>query len=106
MDLSCILQRHLADSVSEYEDVHVLNWAGEYDVKYDNSGLTEPSSKRFLEDLLAMVRRGIDRKRTFSTTSSSSGTSVGSSAKTRATSTPLHEKPQAQPSLSITHGME
>jgi hypothetical protein len=89
--------------VKDYEAINVMSWVGEYDVKYDNSGLSEPSSKKFLEDLLAMTKRGIDRKRTFSSSSASSGSSVGSSAKTQATSTP---RGRLQPSLSITQDME
>jgi hypothetical protein len=73
-----------------------MHWVGEYEVLHDNSGLTEASSRRYLEDMLTVVRRGIDRKRTFST---SSGSSTGS--KGRISSTP---KPGA-PNLSITQDM-
>jgi hypothetical protein len=96
------LQRTLAEALKEYEAVCVINWVSEYDVRYDNSGLSEPSSKKFLEDLLSMVRRGIERKRTFSSTSSSSGSSAASSAKTQAPAT----RQRLQPSLSITQDME
>jgi hypothetical protein len=41
-------------------------------VRRDNTGLSEASSKRFIDELMTMVRRGIDRKRTFSTSSGSS----------------------------------
>jgi hypothetical protein len=81
--------------------VTVMNWMGNYDVKYDDSGLTEASSKKFLEDLLLMVRRGIDRKRTFSSTSSSSASSSKTSP---TTSTPVRQK--MIPSTSITQDME
>ena len=79
----------------------VMNWMGNYDVKYDDSGLTEASSKKFLEDLLLMVRRGIDRKRTFSSTSSSSASSSKTSP---TTSTPVRQK--MIPSTGITQDME
>jgi hypothetical protein len=74
----------LASVLTEYEDhVFFLNWVSDYEVRFDNRGLTEASSKRFLEELLAMVRRGIDRKRTFSTSSGSSGASGPNSSTPR-----------------------
>ncbi len=91
----------MSDSLKEYDSVSVMNWMGEYEIKYDDSGLTEASSKKYLEELLVMVRRGIDRKRTFSSTSSSSAASD--------TTPPLSSTPKARmlvPSTSITQDME
>ncbi len=87
----------MADALKDYDAVGIMHWVGEYEVLHDNSGLTEASSKKYLEDMLTVVRRGIDRKRTFST---SSGSSTGS--KSRIPSTP---KPGVNPNLNITHDM-
>jgi hypothetical protein len=67
----------MAEALKEYEAVGIMSWVGEYEVLHDNSGLTEVSSKRYLEDMLTVVRRGIDRKRTFSASSGSSNGSKG-----------------------------
>ena len=82
--------------------ITVMNWIGDYEVKFDKTSLTEASSKKFLEDLLTVVRRGMDRKRTYSTTSSSSLSPVTTSAP-KAWSTPT---PRAQQNTSITRDME
>jgi hypothetical protein len=87
----------MADALKEYDAVGIMSWVGEYEVLHDNSGLTEASSKKYLEDMLTVVRRGIDRKRTFST---SSGSSTGS--KGRISSTP---RPGFNPNLNITQDM-
>ncbi len=81
-------QKSLSDTLNEYESVSVMNWMGNYESRYDNTGLTEASSKKFLEDLLVMVKRGIDRKRTFSSTSSSSSTSTRASQSASTSSRP------------------
>ncbi len=94
-------QKCLSDSLKEYDSISVINWMGEYEVKYDNTGLTEASSKKFFEDLLMMVRRALDRKRTFSSTSSSSASSI---ADPGSFSTPKSSK--MVPSTSITRDME
>jgi hypothetical protein len=91
----------LSDALKEHDEISVMNWMGNYDIRYDDSGLTEASSKKFLEDLLLMVRRGIDRKRTFSSTSSSSASSSKTSPMS---STPVRQKMVA--STSITQDME
>ncbi len=87
----------MMEGLKDYEAVGFMSWVGEYEVLHDNTGLTEASSKKFLEDMLTIVRRGIDRKRTFST---SSGSSAGS--KGRISSTP---KSGVQSTLNITPDM-
>jgi hypothetical protein len=96
-----LFQKCLSEALKEYESVSVINWMGDYDVRYDNTGLTEISSKKFFEDLLLMVRRGIDRKRTYSQSSSSSASSVPDPS---LSSTPKSSK--MVPSTSITRDME
>jgi hypothetical protein len=67
------LQQKLASVLADYEDnVFFLHWMGDYEVRRDNSGLSEAATRRFVDELMTMVRRGIDRKRTFSTSSGSS----------------------------------
>ncbi len=75
----------MSEALKEYDSVSFLHWVGDYEVLSDNSGLSEASSRKFLEDLLTMVRRGIDRKRTFSTSSGSSTGSKGSKGLTSST---------------------
>lgn len=87
----------MVEALKEYEAVGFMSWVGEYEVLHDNTGLTEASSRKFLEDMLAVVRRGIERKRTFST---SSGSSAGS--KGRISSTP---KSGVQSTLNLTPDM-
>jgi hypothetical protein len=77
-----------------------MNWVGVYDVRYDNAGLTEASSKKFLEEVLAMVRRGIDRMRNFSTTSESSADSATRGSVVSSTPREKH------PSLNLTRDMQ
>ena len=80
--------------------IGILNWASEYALRADKITLTEASSKKFLEDLMSVVRRQIERKRTFSTTSSSSEGSFGP----KDSSTPA-SKARMKPSTSITRDM-
>ena len=70
--ISIIVQRRLADAVKECEQVVVMNWTQEYNVKTDDSNLTEASAKQFLEDLLQMSRRSLERKRSISSVSGTS----------------------------------
>jgi hypothetical protein len=86
----------MVEALKEYEAVGFMSWAGEYEVLHDNTGLTESSSRRFLTDMLSVVRRGIERKRTFSVSSGSSTGSKGIS------STP---KSGVQSTLSLTPDM-
>ena len=51
-----------------------MNWTAEYVPRPDGQGLTEVSSKKYLEDLLEMSRRGLLAKER--TASSSSSTYV------------------------------
>jgi hypothetical protein len=78
----------MAEILKEYDSVGILSWVGDYEVLPDSSGLSESSSRKFLEDMLTVVRRAIDRKRTFSTSSGSSAGSKGS--KGLISSTPKH----------------
>ena len=82
--------------------ISVLRWASDYEVKPDRITLTEAASKKYLEDLLVIVRRGLERKRTFSSTSSSSASSVGAP---KSSSTPARQS-KMKPSTSITRDME
>ncbi len=88
----------MCEALKEYDAVGFLSWAGDYEVRPDNTGLTEASSKRYLEDLLTVVRRGIERKRTFSTSSGSSAGSKGSKGLISST-------PRSGAHLNITHDM-
>lgn len=88
LNLYTVFQRCLSDAVQENEMISVLNWVSQYEVKPDKVSLTEASAKQYLEELLAAVRRGLDRKRTFSTSSSSSG----SMKSPQASSTPTRQK--------------
>ena len=83
--------------------ISVISWIGDYEVKFDRTTLTEALSKRFLENLLTVVRRGMDRKRTYST--SSSGSSPVSDAAPRASSTPSRASMMKQ-NTSLTRDME
>lgn len=59
-------------ALKDVDQVSVLNWVNEYDVKTDNSGLSDASAKQYLEDLLNVVRCTIERKRSHSVVSTSS----------------------------------
>ena len=54
----------------------ILNWARSYDLKSDGVTLTDASGKQYLEDLLVAVRHGLERRRTGSTASVTSVSSV------------------------------
>jgi hypothetical protein len=78
--------------VKENDQIALLQWPSEYELKPDKVSLTEASGKRYLEELLSYVRRMIERKRTISSTSSESTSSLGSNPKDpRVTSTPLRQ---------------
>jgi hypothetical protein len=82
-------QRCLLDLVSEQETITLLHWPSEYVLKPDKISLTDASARRYLEELLSYTRRALERKRTFSSTSSESVSSASSASKR--TSTPLKE---------------
>jgi hypothetical protein len=98
-----LFQRCLLDAVKEQEMISVLHWPSEYEVKPDKVSLTEASSKQYLEELLTYSRRVMDRKRTFSSTSSGSASSVGSASQQQ-TSTPDKAKKMLA-STSLTRDM-
>jgi hypothetical protein len=75
------------ESVKDYEAVTFLSWLSEYELKPDHITMTDESARRYLEEMLSYTRRSLERKRTFSTTSSESASSTSSSKKV--TSTPL-----------------
>jgi hypothetical protein len=68
----------MAEALKDYDSVGILSWVGDYEVLQDNTGLSGASSRKFLEDMLSVVRRAMDRKRTFSASSGSSAGSKGS----------------------------
>jgi hypothetical protein len=85
-----IFQRCLFDAVKESDQITTLHWPSEYELKPDRISLTDASSKLYLEELLANVRKLIERKRTISSTSEESTSSMGSHPKDpKITSTPL-----------------
>jgi hypothetical protein len=97
-----MLQRCLFDTVKESEQITILNWPSEYELNPDKVSLTDASSKLYLEELLTHVRRLIERKRTISSTSSESTSSLGSIPKDpKITSTPVSHE-----STSITRDIE
>jgi len=91
----------LSDAVQDNEMITIVNWVSEYELKPDKISLTEASSKKYLEDLLTVVKRQMERKRTYSSTSSSSASSVGGP---KDSSTPRQAK--MKPSTSLTRDME
>jgi hypothetical protein len=97
-------QRCLQDAVQDNEMITILHWASEYELKPDKINLTEASAKLYLEQLLTYTRRVMDRKRTFSSTSSGSASSATSSH-LQATSTPDKSRQKVLASSSITRDM-
>jgi hypothetical protein len=83
--------------------ITLLHWSSEYEITPDKVSLSEASAKQYLEELLTYSRRVMDRKCTFSSTSSGSASSVGSSSQL-ATSTPDKSK-RMLASTSITRDM-
>jgi hypothetical protein len=83
--------------------ITTLHWSSEYEIKPDRVSLTESSAKQYLEELLTYSRRVMDRKRTFSSTSSGSASSIESSSQLT-TSTPDKSK-RMMASTSITRDM-
>jgi hypothetical protein len=75
----------------------VMNWTQEYNVKTDDSNLTEASAKQFLEDLLHMTRRCLERKRSISSVSGTSDADGPRVPPTPATSTQKQVQPPAKP---------
>jgi len=92
----------LSDAIEDCDTITILGWAGEYDLKADKISLSDASSKKYVEDMLTVVRRQIERKRTFSSTSSSSASSISGP---KDTSTPSRQA-KMKPSTSITRDME
>ncbi len=88
--------------MKDTESITILHWPSEYELKPDRVTLTEPSAKRYLEELLTYTRRVMERKRTFSSTSSSSVSSAGG---LQTTSTPDRSKQRIIATTSITRDM-
>ncbi len=77
------------DAVKENDQVTLLHWPSEYELKPDKVSMTDSSSKLYLEEMLTHVRRLVERKRTISSTSEESTSSMGSHPKDpKITSTP------------------
>jgi hypothetical protein len=81
-----------------------LHWPSEYELKEDKISLTDTSATRYLEELLTYTRRALERKRTYSSTSSESVTSASSASKR--TSTPLKDPIPVKEASIITQGIE
>jgi hypothetical protein len=86
------------ETVKEHDAIIQLSWMSEYELKPDQITMTEASAKRYLEEMLSYTRRSLERKRTFSNTSSESASSTSSTSK-KATSTPLGGRASTSASL-------
>lgn len=75
--------------------IAILHWDTEYDVRADST-LSDASCKQFLEDLLAAVRKGLERSRSSSSSSQTTSTQV---VPPMGTSTPLNRERERTPSM-------
>lgn len=66
--------------------LRILEWSSEYVQRPEGGGLTDSSGKKYLEDLLAVTRHGLE-VRTRTTSGSSVASNPPSSAATGASST-------------------
>ena len=87
------LQRVLSDATKSLRSVTIMSWVSNYDVKVDGVTLLDSSCKKYLEDMLVVVRHSLERRRN---ESSSSTSSVGSSIPPLESSTPVRVRERTQ----------
>jgi len=85
----------LSDATKSLKTVTILSWIGTYELRQDGNALLEASSKKFLEDLLVVVRNSLEHRRTASTSSVSSVSSTAGSVPPLESSTPARGRSQS-----------
>lgn len=85
----------LSDATRSLKSVTILSWSGSYEVRHDGTALVEASCKKFLEDLLVSVRHSLEHRRTESSSSVSSVSSIPGSVPPLESSTPARGRSQS-----------